>query len=405
MPRYRYEAQSFEGSRIQGIFEADSYDQVVAMIREKNYFPTDISEIKGAKDVKDLGLMFGKVDKKSISLFCHQFAAVIKAGVPMSQSLFILFRQTENKMLKAALEDVYDDVQTGKTLSESMAVHPKVFPPILINMINAGEVSGTLEESLERMALHFEKDYKLQRKVKSAMIYPVAVVIIAIIVVIFLLTQVVPTFETIFNSAGSELPLPTKMLLAASEFVKANGLYLLIGAVVAVIAFRVYIKTPNGRYAWHSFLLKVPVVKKLMNNTIAARFSRTLGTLTVTGVPLSDALGVTGRVVGNAVAERAMQRIQEDVTKGDSIALSMERLELFPVMLVQMTQVGEESGTLDDMLDKTADFYEGEVEASVGRLTAMMEPAIIVVLGGIVAFIVLSIALPMFDMVNIAGAG
>lgn len=405
MPRYRYEAQSFEGSRIQGVFEADSYEAVVAMIREKSYYPTEIEEIKGAADIKDLGLMFGKVDKKSISLFCHQFAAVIKAGVPMTQSLYILQRQTENKMLRAALQGVYDDVQTGKTLSESMAAHPKVFPPILINMINAGEVSGTLEESLERMAIHFEKDYKLQQKVRSAMIYPIGVMIVSVIVVVFLLTQVVPTFEGIFSGAGAQLPLPTRMLLALSAFVQANGLYLLFGVIVAAVLIRVYIKTPDGRYAWHSLLLKLPIVKKLMTNTIAARFSRTLSTLTVTGVPLGEALGVTGRVVGNAVAERAIARIQEDVTKGDSIALSMDRLDIFPIMLVQMTQVGEESGTLDSMLEKTADFYEGEVEASVGRLTSMMEPLIIVILGGIVGFIVLSIALPMFDMVNIAGAG
>ncbi len=174
--------------------------------------------------------------------------------------------------------------------------------------------------------------------------------------------------------------------------------------IMALIAARIYVKSPDGRYNWHSLLMKLPVVKKLIENTIAARLSRTLGTLTATGVPLAEALGVTARVVGNAVAEKAIRKIQEDVTKGDSIALSMERMDLFPIMLVQMTQVGEESGTLDSMLSKTADYYEGEVEASVGRLTAMMEPAIIVVLGGIVAFIVLSIALPMFDMVNLAGA-
>jgi len=401
MARYRYEAQNFEGKRIQGVFEGD-YEEVVTMIREKSFFPTEIKEIKGAKDIKELNL-FGKVDKKSIAMFCHQFASVIKAGVPMTQSLFILYRQTENKMLRDALEDVYEDVQTGKTLSESMAEHPKVFPSLLINMVEAGEVSGTLEESLERMAIHFEKDYKLQRKVKSAMIYPVAVLIVAVLVVVFLLIKVVPTFEGIFGRMGADLPAPTKMLLAASAFVQENGLYLLFGVVMALIVARIYIKSPDGRYNWHSLLMKLPVVKKLIENTIAARFSRTLGTLTATGVPLAEALGVTSRVVGNAVAEKALYKIQEDVTKGDSIALSMERLDLFPIMLVQMTQVGEESGTLEGMLSKTADYYEGEVESSVGRLTAMMEPAIIVVLGGIVAFIVLSIALPMFDMVNLAG--
>jgi len=401
MPRYRYEAQNFDGKRIQGVFEGD-YDEVVTMIREKNFFPTEINEIKGAKDIKELNL-FGKVDKKSIAMFCHQFASVIKAGVPMTQSLYILYRQTENKILRAALEDVYEDVQTGKTLSESMAEHPKVFPSILINMVEAGEVSGTLEESLDRMALHFEKDYKLQRKVRGAMIYPVAVMIVAVLVVIFLLVTVVPTFEGIFSRMGADLPAPTKMLLAASDFVQQNGLFLLIGVILVLIAARIYVKTPDGRYNWHSLLLKLPVVKKLMEHTIAARFSRTLGTLTATGVPLGEALGVTGRVVGNAVAEKAIRKIQEDVTKGDSIALSMERTDIFPIMLVQMTQVGEESGTLEGMLSKTADYYEGEVEASVSRLTAMMEPAIIVVLGGIVAFIVLSIALPMFEMVNLAG--
>jgi type IV pilus assembly protein PilC len=401
MPRFRYEAQNFDGKRIQGVFEGN-YDEVVAMIREKNFFPTEISEIKGAKDIKELHL-FGKVDKKSIAMFCHQFASVIKAGVPMTQSLYILYRQTENKMLKAALETVYEDVQTGRTLSESMADHPKVFPPLLINMVNAGEVSGTLEESLERMAVHFEKDYKLQRKVKGAMIYPVTVLIVAVLVVVFLLLKVVPTFEGIFGRMGTDLPAPTKMLLSASGYVQQNGLYLLIGAVLVLIAARMYIKTHNGRFAWHSLLMKLPVVKKLLEHTIAARFSRTLGTLTSTGVPLEEALGVTGRVVNNAPAEKAIQRIQEDVNKGDSIALSMERTGLFPVMLVQMTQVGEESGTLDSMLNKTADYYEGEVEANVSRLTSLMEPLIIVVLGGIVAFIVLSIALPMFDMVNLAG--
>ena len=401
MPRYRYEAQDFEGKRIQGVFEGE-YEEVVTMIREKNFFPTEINELKGAKDIKELNL-FGKVDKKSIAMFCHQFASVIKAGVPMTQSLFILYRQTENKMLRSALEDVYEDVQTGMTLSESMSKHPKVFPSLLNNMVEAGEVSGTLEESLERMALHFEKDYKLQRKVKSAMIYPVAVLIVAVLVVVFLLIKVVPTFEGIFSRMGADLPVPTKMLLAASDFIQENGLYLLFGAILALIAARVYVKSPAGRYSWHSLMMKIPVVKKLIENTIAARFSRTLGTLTATGVPLGEALGVTGRVVSNAVAERAIHKIQEDVTKGDSIALSMERLDLFPIMLVQMTQVGEESGTLEGMLNKTADYYEGEVEASVTRLTAMMEPMIIVVLGGIVAFIVLSIALPMFDMVNLAG--
>lgn len=390
---------NMSGRVIEGVYEAINREAVVEMIRQKNFYQLEIKELPGQKDISELSLL-SKISTKDISLFCKQFAAILRAGVPLVQGLNMLSQQTENKKLKSILLNMYEVVQKGNSLSDAMRLHEKKLPAMLINMIEAGEVSGTLDETLETMAIHYEKDYKMKAKVKGAMTYPIVVLVIAVAVVILMLTVVVPMFVGMFESSGAPLPGPTKFLIGLSEGLKANGLVYLLFLVIVGIVVKIYLSTENGKAAFHSLLLRAPLIGNLQIKVFTARLARTLGTLMRTGVDITKSINLTTKTISNVIVQQGLADVESQVNQGKSLYEPIKALNIFPAMLENMIMLGEESGTLEDMLLKTADYYEEEVDREIQRLTSLMEPAIIVVLGGMIAFIVLSIMLPMFEMMN-----
>jgi type IV pilus assembly protein PilC len=400
MPKFQYKAKNLSGKIIEGVYEATNQMAVIDMIRQKSFYHLEVKQIAERKDLNQMKI-FAKIGNKDITIFCKQFAAILKAGVTLIHALNMLSDQTENKILKEVIRNVSEDIQKGSSLSQAMSQHADNFPPILIHMITAGEVSGTLENSLEVMAVHFEKAHKLQQKVKSAMTYPVVVCVVAIAVVIFLLTAVVPIFVGMFENASAELPLPTKILLGMSGFLKQNGLMLILFLVIVGVAIKMYLSSETGRLDFDKKKLAMPLIGNLQIKTIAARFARTMSTLLTTGVSITEALDITAKVVGNAYAIKAVYKIEEQVKEGKGLYIPIKTSKIFPPMLENMIMLGEESGTLERMLSNCADFYEEEVDTATQRLTSMLEPLIVVFLGFVVAFIVISIALPMFDMASL----
>jgi len=402
MPKFQFKAINMSGRILEGVYEAPNQHSVIDMIRQKSFYHLEVKEIVERKDMKEIEL-FSKIKTKDISIYCRQFSSILKAGVPLIKCLSMLAEQTENKALKKITKDIREEVQKGSSLSQAMSLHSKKIPSILINMIAAGEASGTIDNSLEVMAEHFEKEHKTQQKVKSAMTYPVIVCIVAIVVVVIMLTLVVPKFIGMFESAGADLPLPTKILISMSGFLKNNGVLLLIGLIIAMILFRIFLSGELGRLAFDKLKFRMPIIGKFLKKSISVRFARTMATLMSTGVSITESLEITGKVMGNTFARKGIKEVIEEVQRGKGLYFSLKSLMLFPAMLENMIMMGEETGTLDSMLLKSAEFYEDEVDRATQNLTSMMEPLIIVVLGGIVAFIVLAIALPMFDTYSFVG--
>jgi type IV pilus assembly protein PilC len=402
MARYRYVAKNMEGNTIRGILEASSRSDVYRLLREREYYPVKVEKLVQITDTKDIRFS-NKVKSRDIAVLCKQFSTMLRAGIPIVRCIDILSKQLSNRLLCRVFAEIYSEVRSGKTLSESIAQRSRYFPSLMVSMVEAGEASGTLDEVLDNLALHYEKDHKLKQKIKNSMTYPVIVLVVAIAVVYFLLTTVVPTFVGIFSRSGAQLPLPTRVLLSLSDFTLKYGVFVLLLIAMAAFLFYIAISRGEGRYKWHKLLLKVPVVKNIMIQSISTRFSSTLGILLRTGIPLVAAMDIVKKVVSNEVARKGLEHVQDMAQKGGGISQPLEQLGLFPPMLIQMVKVGEESGTLDEMLLKTAEFYEGELEASLTRLTTLLEPLVVVFLGGIVAFIVLSIALPMFQMTSFVG--
>ncbi|MCM8900919.1 type II secretion system F family protein [Caldicoprobacter algeriensis] len=391
-----------QGATTSGTLEASTRMDVYRLLRERDYYPIKVEKVLQVKDIKDLSIRT-KIASKDIAVLCKQFSTMLGAGIPIVRCLDILSKQLSNRVLRRLFAEMYAEVRTGRTLTEALVRRSQYFPSLFISMIEAGETSGTLDVVLNNLAQHYEKDYKLRQKVKNAMTYPVIVLIVAVAVVYFLLTVVVPTFISIFNRGDMALPLPTRMLLSLSDFATRYGMIVLLCIVLMVFILYIVLSRGKGRLKWHEFLLKMPVMGTVITYVISSRFSATLGILLRTGIPLVQALDIVKKVVGNEVAQKGLQQVQDMARMGGGISIPLEQLKLFPLMLIQMLKIGEESGTLDEMLLKTAEFYEGELEASLVRLTTLLEPMLIVLLGGVVAFIVLSIALPMFQMTNILG--
>ncbi len=402
IPKYRYKAANMEGQVVEGIFEAVDQRVVIDMIRRKTYFPLEVTEIIEKKDVKELGI-FAKVPTREIAVFCRQFATILKAGLPMIQGLDIVSKQVKNRNMKRILEGVYGDLQTGMTLSESLAKFEGQLSTLLIHMVEAGEISGGLETSMERMAEHFEKEYKLWQKVRSAMIYPIIVSAVAVGAICFLITNVVPSFVNIFSSNSISLPATTRMLLNLSSFLNKNGIILFLFLVLIIVFIKLFKSKGQGRYLSDKLRLQLPFLKGLQTKIISARFCRALNTLLSEGVSLTQSLEIVSRIIGNVVIEKGILNGCEEVRQGKSLSEPLSSLGFFPPMVIQMIYLGEESGTMDEMLQKAAEYYEMEVETSIQQMTTLIEPAVIVVLGGIVAFIVLSIILPIFDMMSLIG--
>ena len=395
---YKYKAISQTGETIEGFFEGEKEDDVLIMLKANRYTPISIEKDIEAEAKVDL---FAKqVKKKDLAIFCRQFYTMINAGIGITACLAILEKQSENKTLMKALSMVHEDVQKGFTLSESMRKHKKIFPLLLINMVQAGEVSGNLDTIMERMAVHFEKENKLENKIKSAMIYPMILGVVSLSVVIFLLTAVMPTFIGMFESSGQALPLPTQILMNISQKLTEFWYIFLAGVIITVSGFIFYKRTPAGQTTLDSIKLKIPIIKDTNVKIITSRFTRTLSTLMSSGIPLLESIEVVGRIVGNKVVENRLEQSIEDIRKGATLSRAVSDVKIFPPMLDSMIKVGEESGALDDILYKTADFYDDEVEVALQRLTTLMEPVMLVVMAVLIGFIVIAMALPMFDMVN-----
>lgn len=395
---YKYKAVSQNGEIIEGFFEGNEEADVLAMLKGNNYLTVAVEKDVGAE--AQIDIFSSKVKKKDLAVFCRQFYTMLDAGIGIVKCIEILEKQSENKNLVKALGTLYENVQKGFTLSEGMKKHPKVFPSLLINMVEAGEVSGNLDTIMERMAVHFEKENKLENKIKSALIYPIALAVVSVAVVIFLLVAVMPTFIGMFESSGQALPGPTQILLNISNWL-TEFWYIFIAMVIGItVGFIAFKQTPTGRNFLDTLKLKIPVVKDTNVKIITSRFTRTLSTLMSSGIPLLQAIDVVARVVGNKVVHDRLVIASENVRKGVSLSRAINEVGVFPPMVDSMIKIGEESGSLDDILYKTADFYDDEVEVALQRMTSLMEPVMLVVMAVIVGFIVIAMAMPMFDMVN-----
>ena len=363
--------------------------------------PVRVASVQQSQEIQ-IGFL-NRIKTKDMAVFCRQFHTMLNSGISIIQCLDILRRQFDNLKLRKIIDDVYELVQKGSTLSEAFRAHPEAFPELLINMVEGGEFSGNLDTILSRMADHYEKDTRLKRKITGAMIYPIVLMCISIIVVIFLLVFVMPTFVTMFTGSGVELPVPTRILLAISDFLQ-NYWYVVFGIlIVGVFALRKYIKTDNGRTAFDRFKLHMPIVKNVAIRVATTRLTRTLSTLLASGIPLMSAMEITAKVVGNKVVEKALLSVREDVRKGQDLAGPIARTDLFPPMVDSMIHIGEESGTLDDVLRRTADFYDEEVDAAIAKMTSMLEPLMIVFMAVVIGSIVIAIAMPMFSMFDTIG--
>ncbi|RKD34593.1 type II secretion system F family protein [Thermohalobacter berrensis] len=399
MPVYKYKAVKETGDKKEGKYTANSKNEVISMLRDNKYYPIKIEELQEDRNIK-LTNLFNRVKTKDLAIFCRQFHTMLDAGVTIINCLDILKQQTENKKLKVELGKIYDEVQKGSTLSEALRKHDEFFDELLINMVEAGEASGTLDVIMNRMAVHYEKENKISNKVKNAMVYPLILSIVSIFVVIFLLIVVMPSFISMFQGAGVALPLPTRILLAISNGIKENWYLMVISIAFLLYILNRYKGTENGSKFFDRVKLKIPIIKKTTIKIVTSRFTRTLSTLLGSGVSLLQSLDIVSRVVGNKVVAEDILQAKEDIRKGINLAEPIRKSGIFPPMVVSMVKIGEESGSLEEMLEKTADFYDDEVEAAMEKMTTALEPIMIIVMAIVIGSIVIAMILPMFEMIN-----
>ena len=400
MATYKYSAVDSLGKKIEGIYEANTKDEVLLMLRQSNNFPIKIEENQAVSKDIDFSKYFQKVKTKDIAIFCRQFYTLLNSGITIINCLQILQRQTENKKFAHVIGEVYEAVQKGLTFSEGLKRHRDVFPELLIYMVEAGEVSGNLDVIMDRMAIHFEKENRINNKIKGAMAYPIVLSVVAVTIVVFLLTFVMPTFVGMFKSSGVVLPLPTRILLSISDII-THYWYLIFLLIFSLTYFLgKYIKSDIGRTSIDGIKFKIPIIRGVTQKIVTSRFTRTLSTLLSSGVPLIQALEVVSRIVGNKLVEKGIVKAQDDVKKGVELAVPIENMGVFPPMAVSMIRIGEESGALDDILEKTANFYDDEVETALQTMTTLLEPIMILVMGVVVGGIVIAMMLPIFDMMN-----
>jgi type IV pilus assembly protein PilC len=397
MPMFEYTARAPSGQIQKGQLDVPSKDEVSAYLRKNRLILVNVREAP-----KQISLSFGgqRIRTRDIVIFTRQFATMINAGLPLVQSLNILAQQTENKALRDVTRAVVYDVESGHTLADAFSKHPKAFTDLYVNMVAAGEAGGILDTILLRLATFLEKNDALVRKVKGAMVYPGVIISVAIIAIAVLLVFVIPTFESMFASAGMELPLPTRIVIGMSNAL-INYWWMAILAIGGVIfGIRQYYSTANGRRQIDGMLLRAPVLGDLLRKSAVSRFTRTLGTLVSSGVSILDGLEITAKTAGNSVIHDAVMESRQSIAGGETIAAPLEKSKVFPPMVISMIAVGEQTGGLDEMLSKIADFYDEEVDVAVSALLSLMEPAMIVILGVIVGGMVIAMYLPIFDMMN-----
>ncbi len=396
MSEWVWEAKGRNGETRKGIMEADNADLVQTRLRAQQLNP-----VKVKKKPKEINISFGSpVSEKELVIFTRQFATMIDAGLPLVQCLDILSGQGENKLFNKVLKDVKGYVEQGGTFSEALRKHPKVFDDLYVNLVAAGEMGGILDTILNRLAIYIEKRVKLRRQVKSALVYPTAILGVAMIVIVVMLTWVIPAFRGMFAEFGGEDQLPgiTKFVISISEGFLDNVVWIVLVLVGFSTALRYSYRQPKGKRFWHRLMLTVPILGPVMRKIAVARFTRTLGTLLSSGVPILDAMNIVGRAAGNVVVEEAIKGTADRIREGRTMAEPLMETKVFPSMVVQMIGVGEQTGALDTMLNKIADFYEEEVDVAVASLTSLLEPLMMVFIGGIVGVILIAMYMPIFEI-------
>jgi type IV pilus assembly protein PilC len=401
MPTFAYSGRTRGGQTVAGERVAETVDAAVAALRREQILVTRINPAKGKVEAAPkAGKLNKKVKAKNLAVFTRQFSVMIDAGLPLVQCLDILGTQEEDRNFAAVIDQTRADVEAGASLADAMRKHPRTFDPLFTNMIAAGEAGGILDTILKRLATYIEKAVKLTGQVKSAMVYPVAVIVIAAVVVGVILWKVIPTFATLFAGLGAELPLPTRIVIAMSDNLVTYFPVLLVGLGAIGYGFGRYYKTPGGRRVVDRNLLRMPILGSILRKIAVARFCRTLATLISSGVPILDGLEITARTAGNSIVEDAVMTTRKSIERGETIAAPLKDTAVFPAMVVQMIGVGEATGALDTMLAKIADFYEEEVDTAVAGLLTLLEPVMIAILGVIVGGIVISMYLPIFDLIS-----
>jgi type IV pilus assembly protein PilC len=400
MATFKYAVRDRAGKAVEGTLEGDNKDAVSSKLRSMGYVIVSLEQ-QGGLLASMNAITFGTgVKTKDITIFSRQFATMIGAGLSLTKCLSILGQQTESPALRVIITQIGKDVESGQSLSDAMSKHPKVFPPIFVNMVRSGETGGVLDEVLNRVADHFEREDMIKGRIKSAMTYPAAMGSLVLIILVAMLIFVVPTFQTMFSSMGGTLPLPTQILVNISEGARGlPGLLTVVFVIAFVVAFRWWKRTEAGLYAWDSIKLRMPVFGKLIRKMALSRFTRTFGTLVSAGVPILSALDIVGSTSGNEVIHRAVRKVRSAIKEGETIAKPLSENPIFPAMVVQMISVGEETGALDAMLGKVAEFYDEEVTAGVDGLTSLIEPIMMATLGLVVGGIVIALYMPMFEVV------
>lgn len=405
METFSYSAVTGTGKEKKGTIEADSRDDAARQLKNDGFIPISI-KAQNFLD-KDINFSFGfgakKVKTRDLSVFCRQFSSILKAGVSVISALEMLSDQTENKTLKQALKNVQSNVEKGENLADAMKSQGNVFPSLLINMISAGEASGSLEISIERMAVQFEKDAKLKGLVQKAMIYPIVLCCVAIGVVIVMMAFVIPSFTKMFADMGTDMPAFTQFVINMSDFITSKWYILVIIIVAVVAAYQSYAKTDVGSHTIASIKLKIPVFGTLITKTASARFSRTFGTLLVAGMPMIDALDITAKTMDNVMFKDALMKVKSGVGLGLSLSTQLRATNMFPSMVIHMVSIGEETGNLEEMLNNVANYYDEEVEITTQQVTALMEPLIILVMAVVVGGLIMAIYSPMIKLYDTLG--
>ena len=402
MPVYKWVAETRKGRTIKGELEAANENLAQIRLKRRNL---TIKKIKlKPKDLfENVAFMQPKITSKDIVIFTRQFSTMIDAGLPLVQGLTILAEQADNKAFKVVLERINRDVEGGSSLAEALKKHPKVFDNLFVNLVAAGEIGGILDVILQRLAAYIEKSEKLKAQIKGALTYPIVVIAIAVLVISVILIFVIPVFEDMFKGMGSALPTPTQMVVNMSRFLKGNIHFIIIAFVAAGFLFKKYRNSTGGRKKTDALALKLPVFGTMLKKVAVARFTRTLGTMISSGVPILDALEIVAKTSGNVVLEEVIFEVRSSIAEGQTIAEPLSEANIFPSMVVQMISVGEATGALDTMLGKIADFYDDEVDAAVDALTSMLEPLLMVFLGGSIGGLVIAMYLPIFKMAAAMG--
>ena len=397
MPTFKYTAKETTGKTVNGVLEYSDKALLIDALRKKGLVIISIQEIAKRKAM----LSGGKVKLEEIVIFSRQLATMVDSGIPLVQALDILFEQVEKSVFKNVLAKVRDDIETGSSLSDALGRHPSIFSTLYVNMVKAGESSGALDDILDRLATYLEKTNTLQRKVKSSLVYPTVVITMAMLITLVMLLKVIPTFKGIFSMLGGTLPLPTRILIMVSDTIRNMFLYVVAGVSVFIFALRKYMKTRQGRENFDRLLLSMPVLGQLFRKVAVAKFTRTLSTLVKSGVPILVSLEIVGKTAGNTVIEKAVENVRNGIREGENIADPLAKSGAFPPMVVRMIKVGEQTGELEKMLTKIADFYEDQVDVAVSGLTSLIEPLIISFLGVVIGGIVIAMFLPVFKLTEI----